>query len=123
MHKIQTHLQAKQEREAVRSLQGELQQVRQQEQRARHALSQERRKVLLHGIVARATDESEKVKEVQFIKQLEADSSRAALEARLERGGVRRREKLARRQLRNGREVDYVLEDAQRRKQYVSAAS
>lgn len=38
-------MQAKQEREAVRSLQGELQQVRQQEQRARHALSQERRKV------------------------------------------------------------------------------
>lgn len=78
--------------------------------------------VLLHGIVARATDESDKVKEVQFIKQLEADSSRAALEARLERGGVRRREKLAMRQLRNGREVDYVLEDAQRRKQCGSAA-
>eukprot|EP00892_Ulva_mutabilis_P010864 jgi/Ulvmu1/814/UM010_0188.1 len=106
----------KQEREAVRSVQGEQQAVRLRELRMRHALSQERRRTTLLGIVARATDESDKVKEVQFIRRMEAASLRAALDARLERSGERRRVVLANRQLRHGRDVDDALEDAQRRK-------
>jgi hypothetical protein len=43
--------------------------------------------VLLTTIVACATDESDKVKEVQLIDQIEADASRAALVARMEQGG------------------------------------
>jgi S-methylmethionine-dependent homocysteine/selenocysteine methylase len=108
--------QAKQDRAAVRSLQGELQEVRRAEQKERHALSQERRRLFLLEIVARATDESEKVKEVQFIKQLELEDSRAALDARLVASEARRAEVLASKQLRKGKEVDGVLEDAQRRK-------
>lgn len=109
-------VQAKQEREAVRSVHGEQQAVRLRELRMRHALSQERRRTTLLGIVARATDESDKVKEVQFIRRMEAASLRAALDARLERSGERRRVVLANRQLRHGRDVDDALEDAQRRK-------
>lgn len=109
-------IQAKQEREAVRSVHGEQQAVRQRELRMRHELSQERRRSTLLGIVARATDESDKVKEVQFIRRMEAASLRAALDARLERSGERRRVVLANRQLRHGRDVDDALEDAQRRK-------
>lgn len=109
-------VQAKQEREAVRSVHGEQQAVRLRELRMRHELSQERRKSTLLGIVARATDESDKVREVQFIRRMEATSLRAALDARLERSGERRRVVLANRQLRHGRDVDETLEDAQRRK-------
>lgn len=113
-------MQAKQDRKAVRSSQGELQLVRQQEQRTRHAQSARRRLLHLHEIVQRATDESEKVKEVKFIKQLEAEDSKAALDERLERSEARRQELLAMRQLRKGKEVDGVLEDAQRRKRCAS---
>jgi hypothetical protein len=113
-------VQAKQDRKAVWSSQGELQLVRQQEQQMRHAQSARRRLLHLHEIVQRATDESEKVKEVKFIKQLEAEDSKAALDERLERSEARRQELLAMRQLRNGKEVDGVLEDAQRRKRCAS---
>jgi TolA-binding protein len=112
-------VQANREREAVRSSQGEAVLVRQQEQQLRHAQSARRRLRHLHEIVQRATDESEKVKEVKFIKQLEAEDSKAALDERLEKGEARRAERLASRQLRNGKEVDGVLEEAQRRKRCV----
>ena len=74
-------VQANQERQAVRSQQGEAQLVRQQAQAARHAQSARRRLSYLHTIVQRATDESEKVKEVQFIRQLEAEVRSTSLHA------------------------------------------
>jgi hypothetical protein len=54
-------MQAKQERQAVRSSQGEAALARQAEQAVRHAQSERRRLRHLHDIVQRATDESEKV--------------------------------------------------------------
>jgi hypothetical protein len=114
-------LQANEEREAVRSSHGELELVKRQHHQhlqTRHAQSAHRRQLHLQTLVQKANDESEKVKEIKFIKQLEAEDTKFALEERLERSEARRQERLALRQLRKGKEVDGVLEDAQRRKRW-----
>ena len=100
----------------MRSSQGEAQLAKAQEQQTRHARSAQRRREHLHALVAKANDESEKVKEIKFIKQLETEDIKVALDERLRRSEARRQELLALRQLRGGREVESVLETAQRRK-------
>ena len=92
-----------------------------QEQLNRHQKSAERRSKHITGIVQRANDESHKVKEILFIKELEKEDSKHVLDERLEKGEARRAEALAaKRQYRKGGvAVDCVLEEAQVRRKCV----